>query len=46
VLAGIDLYEIVKKTRSMLNRGNCWRNPFGYGGVGERTTRILRKKGQ
>lgn len=46
MLAGIDLYEIVKKTRSMLNRGNRWRNPFGDGGAGERTTRILRKKGQ
>ena len=44
VLAGTDPYEIVKKTDLMLNRKNCWENPFGDGRAGKRIVQILREK--
>ena len=44
VLAGTDPYEIVKKADFMLNRKNCWENPFGDGRAGERIVKILREK--
>lgn len=44
VLAGTNPCEIVKKVEFMLNRGNCWRNPFGDGKAGERIVQTLREK--
>lgn len=44
VLSGTDPYEIVKKTKSMLNKDNHWENPFGDGRAGERIIRMLREK--
>jgi len=44
VLAGTDPYLIVEKADLMLNRKNCWENPFGDGKAGERIIQVLREK--
>jgi len=44
VLAGTDPLEIVKKVGLMLNKKNCWENPFGDGKAGERIVQTLREK--
>ncbi|MFX0134626.1 MAG: non-hydrolyzing UDP-N-acetylglucosamine 2-epimerase [Candidatus Hodarchaeota archaeon] len=41
VLAGTDPGEIVKKTKSMIEKKACWENPFGDGRAGEKIIKIV-----
>jgi len=43
VLVGTKPERISEGVRTMLNRENNWRNPFGDGKTGERITRILQE---
>ncbi|MDP2767180.1 MAG: UDP-N-acetylglucosamine 2-epimerase (non-hydrolyzing) [Candidatus Methanoperedens sp.] len=41
VLAGTEPEAIIRCARSMLERGNRWKNPFGDGRAGERIGRVM-----